>query len=482
MAEDRLLEILESGAGVETELVDEACPGRAVNLERVGLTAAAVEREHLERPEPFAQGMRCGQLLQLSDRLAVAPAGQVGVDPPFERREPQLVEPGRRRPKHVTVGDVGERLAAPQRERLAQQLRRFLGMAVFERACTVRREPLEPVQVERARIDTEQIPGIACLDGALAECLAKLRDIALQDVGGGVRRVVAPDRVDQPVRGHHLSRVEEQDGEHRALPGAQACRATVDHRLDRPEHPELRLHPGRRYHRGGHAPSLLKGSYSVTAAISKRCFGSCPHRTRHRVASRVRRAGDENSQPDLPGGCRGRGCGRRHGCRDRRRGAPIALKGTQTIVDEKQGKFEMQGSLVGKWNVTAFSPHYEGSNGGYAATGKEIFTGCHDVDGSGTCDAGEPAGTLRFTFVYWATFNPMTQALVRGECVHPIVGGTGNFAKAKGFVHMWDRPVGKSVKTTYAGTLELAGRTTTSRMTSASRSLSGRGSRPTCGG
>ena len=94
-----------------------------------------------------------------------------------------------------------------------------------------------------------------------------------------------------------------------------------------------------------------------------------------------------------------------------------------------------------------------GADGQVVGSGKETFAGCHDTDRNGTCDAGEPKGTLRFSFVYWATYKPGTKTLVKGQCVHPVVGGTGAFAKAKGVIHMTDRPSKGGVLTTYTGTL-----------------------------
>jgi len=130
----------------------------------------------------------------------------------------------------------------------------------------------------------------------------------------------------------------------------------------------------------------------------------------------------------------------------------IQVAGTQTIVDESAGAYEMHGSLVGKWNITAFVPRYE-SPSQLVATGKEKFVGCIDTSKNGACEPVEPAGTMSFTFVYWATFDPATKALVRGACVHPILSGTGSFAGAKGVIHMKDTPVGDAVRTTYKGTI-----------------------------
>ena len=162
--------------------------------------------------------------------------------------------------------------------------------------------------------------------------------------------------------------------------------------------------------------------------------------------------------------------------------APVKVRGTQTVIDEAKGKYEMHGSLVGKWNTTAFKIDYQGPDGEFVGSGKELFSGCHDADANGTCDAGEPTGTLSFSFVYWANFNPKTQALVRGECVHPVTGGTKGFRNVKGIIHMVDRPAGKDVRTTYSGSLLFPGATTASvSSTAGSRSLASVTAARTCG-
>lgn len=131
---------------------------------------------------------------------------------------------------------------------------------------------------------------------------------------------------------------------------------------------------------------------------------------------------------------------------------PVSVSGTQTVIDEATGTFAMQGSLVGTWYTTKFVTHYA-SDSQYVASGKELFVGCVDDDKSGTCDRKEPSGTLKFMFIYWASFDPATGALIHGQCVHPILGGSGSFHKATGVLFMEDTPVGDTVVTTYAGTL-----------------------------
>jgi hypothetical protein len=152
----------------------------------------------------------------------------------------------------------------------------------------------------------------------------------------------------------------------------------------------------------------------------------------------------------------------------------ITVSGTQTVIDENAGAYEMHGALVGKWNITAFTEHYK-TPSNYVGSGKEKFVGCIDTDRSGACDTGEPAGTMSFTFIYWATFDPATKALVRGACVHPVIGATKDFASMKGIIHMKDTPVGKDVRTTYTGTL-----TAPSLRATAGRALASRAS-ASCG-
>src|SRR6476659_690870 len=140
----------------------------------------------------------------------------------------------------------------------------------------------------------------------------------------------------------------------------------------------------------------------------------------------------------------------------------VDVSGTQTIVDEANGTFAMHGSLVCVWQTTKFVPRYASASR-FVATGQEEFTGCLDSNKSGTCDKKEPSGTLKFTFMYWASFDPATGALLHGNCVHPITGGSGSFRKAAGVIFMDDTPTGNAVVTTYKGTIEYRAATSDER-------------------
>jgi hypothetical protein len=147
--------------------------------------------------------------------------------------------------------------------------------------------------------------------------------------------------------------------------------------------------------------------------------------------------------------------------------SPYVLRGVSITVDEAQGKSRMAGSLIGGWQTTSLAPLFQSSTQ-YAANGTEMFTGCHDINANKKCEAGEQ-GTLRFTFTYWGTFEPTTGALLKGQCVHPIIEGTGAFKGARGVIYMKDTPTATGVLTVYSGTL-LYSSSPDSRAT-ASRSL-----------
>lgn len=133
-------------------------------------------------------------------------------------------------------------------------------------------------------------------------------------------------------------------------------------------------------------------------------------------------------------------------------GGPISVSGKQLVVNENQGSYKMTGTLLGSWNITKFVPRFQSAKQ-FVGTGAERFVGCVDANHSGACDTGDPSGTLSLVFTYWTALKngkPTT-----GACVHPIVGGTKDFAKAKGIIFMKDTPVGKTIRTTYRGTIDL---------------------------
>ena len=85
--EDRLLHRPQLATGFETELVDQPAPGLAVGLQRVGLAAAAVERQHQLAAQALAKRVFRDQGLELTDQLRMASQFEVGGDPILQGTE-----------------------------------------------------------------------------------------------------------------------------------------------------------------------------------------------------------------------------------------------------------------------------------------------------------------------------------------------------------------------------------------------------------
>ena len=69
VAQNGLVQAPQVGPGLGADLVDERPARRPVRLERVGLSPAAIERQHQLAAQPLAQGMARDQILQLGDQL-----------------------------------------------------------------------------------------------------------------------------------------------------------------------------------------------------------------------------------------------------------------------------------------------------------------------------------------------------------------------------------------------------------------------------
>ena len=90
---------------------------------------------------------------------------------------------------------------------------------------------------------------------------------------------------------------------------------------------------------------------------------------------------------------------------------------------------DLSGSLDGCWYTYVSASKFNPS-GTYMEKGTEIFVGC--LNGT-TC------GTFETTYTFTAKYVDDTFAEeIHGRCHHPIVGGTGGLAGAKGVINFKD--------------------------------------------
>lgn len=106
---------------------------------------------------------------------------------------------------------------------------------------------------------------------------------------------------------------------------------------------------------------------------------------------------------------------------------------------------DMTGSLDGCW-YTYISASRINPSGTYVEQGSEIFVGCLDFS---TC------GTFETAYTFTGKYTDTTLAEeIHGRCEHSIVGGTGDFAGAKGEIKFKDDVV--NLKFDYRGQIMLA--------------------------
>ena len=168
MVEDGSLEALELIVRLEPELLVQQPPARAVDLKRVRLAAAPVQREHELASQPLAQRMSRHERLELGNELRRSTHCQVRVDPILDRSEPELVESRDLALCEVLVGKVGERASSPQSERLSERLPGSAGI-LLEQTMAFCRETLEPPRVEVVGVEPKAVAGRSRCDRIRAE-------------------------------------------------------------------------------------------------------------------------------------------------------------------------------------------------------------------------------------------------------------------------------------------------------------------------
>ena len=215
MDEHHPLERAQLLARLEAELVERE-PRLLVGGERVDLPTGAVERQHLQSPQPLACRVLAGEPRQLADELGVHAELELRLDPLFEGSQVKLVEPARLRLCERLEGKVSQGRAMPELERVAQASGALARGCVAHLEC----EPLEAARVDRVRRDAEHVAGRTGLEELGAEHPAQPRDAVL-DVGRRrARRRIAPQLLDQRVDRDDLVGVDQQERQQRPLLGA----------------------------------------------------------------------------------------------------------------------------------------------------------------------------------------------------------------------------------------------------------------------
>ena len=208
-----------------------------VDVERLGLTAGAIESKHQLTTQPLSERELGDERLELGDEARPLPELEVGVDALLDRLHTELLEPA-----DLCLGEGLERQirewrSPPERERLPQ-LRRALQSLSRPRLGD---ETLEAAEIDTLSFDVEDVTRRTRYEQVGPEQLAKLRDEVLQRCRRRLRRLLTPELVDKPVCGHDLACAHQQEAEKRPLLlPTERDRAVVADDFERSEDPEVR--------------------------------------------------------------------------------------------------------------------------------------------------------------------------------------------------------------------------------------------------
>ena len=229
LPEDRLLQRGELRTGVDPELLGEHPLDAVDGPQRLGLPARLVLGQRQQLPAPLAQGRFPDHGLGRREHLEVPPRPQRGLDAQLLRFPPQLLQPLGLDAGEVRELQVLEGGPAPQRERLAQQVRRAVRFAQRQQLATADDESLEPPGVDVVRRHGQRVTLRGCPDHVAAERLTDPEDAALKRLVRRSRGFLPPHRLDELVLRHRLADADRQGREDRSVPASERDAAVAHH-------------------------------------------------------------------------------------------------------------------------------------------------------------------------------------------------------------------------------------------------------------
>ena len=194
LPQDLQLELLQRRPRLEAELLDQRPAPALKRVQRVGLPAAAIQRQHQLAAQPLSEHVLGDQRLELRHQLEMAAGRQIGIDPILQRREPQLLQPGDLALRERLAPQIGQRLPPPQRQRITQPGRAIPGIPARTRPLD---QQLKPRHIDLIRRRAQQIPRRPRPDPLSPQQLAQRRHMPVQRVLRATRRILTPQRLDQ---------------------------------------------------------------------------------------------------------------------------------------------------------------------------------------------------------------------------------------------------------------------------------------------
>ena len=213
-SEDGLVQRAQLGSRVDAKLVGQQTPYALVRPQRVGLPATPVQSGHQLRPERLSQRVPVGQDPQFGHELGMPAERKVRLDLPVERVQALFGQPCDRVAVQRLRGHVGQRLAAPLRQRLAQDRRLRVAVSPVGRLAGPLQQQSKPADIDVTLGHCDHVPFTTALDQlAAAEQLAQPGDVGLDNLPRAGRQGVTPDRPGQFLHRHKLAGSQQQAGQ-----------------------------------------------------------------------------------------------------------------------------------------------------------------------------------------------------------------------------------------------------------------------------
>ena len=194
-----------------------SCDLCLVDLERLCLAAGTVEGEHQLPSKALLQWVTRDKRLQLADQVVLQAERKIGVDPFNQSAQAKLLQPPDLVESERLIGEVGQRRAAPQSERVAQERRGPRRVACRLSPLPLVETLLEAVNVQLASLNVECVTSRLGPQTVVAQCATQLRDVVLEDLRRRRGRPLTPKLVDQSVRRERLVRMDQQERQQRTL-------------------------------------------------------------------------------------------------------------------------------------------------------------------------------------------------------------------------------------------------------------------------
>jgi hypothetical protein len=211
------------GAWLDADLLNKHRARLAVGIERLRLAAAAIQRDHALGAELLAQRVLVDQRIELADDVGVTAGFEVRVDCLLGGAQPELLQPPNLGGGERLVGQVGERLAAPQCERVT-------AARLVDQAFEADRVDVAVRQAQLVAATVGDDLGAVALEDA-----AQVRHVELHHLRRARRRVLAPQAFGESVDRDRLPDPERQHRQDGALLGRpERNRPAIEVGLDGP--------------------------------------------------------------------------------------------------------------------------------------------------------------------------------------------------------------------------------------------------------